>query len=587
MTWALDSAAPAYATHNVSSTTWNPFTINVGDGRILFVAVTVAQSPNVTFTLDKPGGETNDWTYLARFEPTGPGSSQHTRLFAIKTTMVWNHALTVTFSGAKVAKIANWVAFTGGSVVPRYEVDNDAGDVFLQPLNGPIPFPTTTGSGGGYADSETWAGQSEGRAGDLFIGFQTTGSGTTPPTLDPDTTNGSWVNAGNAAAAAVAGENIAMRMSYKIITGRGTQVLNSSPAANPIGGAIVIPEETFHVITQGGDIDSSTADPAWFFRTSASLGDVLRVPMKALDLLVGGTMHKNYNATITTPPGYTRQGTGKTDGTIAGTSTQVNAFIREADGSEGAKIVVGLGVGLGDGSMLRLRRGEDEGASSWITQTVFGADTTLTGTTIAITADAPLDLEPGDKVLYFLSLNNHDAATSVIISLPGMTFTQYDLAYNGFITDPDGGIQVGYCEVDAGSGSVTPGLTANYNSGGSAAPAAFVRVRSIFNPDDPIITDCEGAETSITITWTPGAIPPNYYEVVIDGGTPLNVGTDLSHEFTGLDPNTPHTFQVRGCTDGVCSDWSLADCQTCPTAPTGLTVINPTSTSLELCWEPT
>lgn len=574
--WVKVDEAPVYATDNASSTSWNPWTLNVAAGLIIFVNITVSQTPGTTMPApSKPGGETNNWVELSSHDPAAGGAGERSRLWGIQTTVAWNHALTFTFGTAKESKVANYTVFSGGSLLPRLSPSDAARKT--------LPWASA-------ASSIAFTSQSEAREGDLVIGYQTNGSPV--DTLDGDATNGVWVDAGNAAGGVVLlPEDIALRMSYKIATGRGTQTLNGTET---VGAVVLCPREAAHVITEGGDIDSGTAHPAWLFRTADAGSGPNYAAMTAAELLLGGTMHKQYNTPISTPAGYTKYGAGRTDGTTVNVSTQVNAFSKVSTLADGPKVVVTTTGGLGAGSMVRTR-GAVGALSTWETEAVFGADSTVAGTTVDITADGPLTVRPGDKLVWFLSLNNHDPATSAVTigGLTGCTFTAYEVDFHFFTTDPDGTIQVGYVEIDATPGdapvSVTPTLTTTYNSGASAAPAAFVRVRYLMPaPDEPFNLECgEASATSLEFTWdTPGGdFEPTYYEVHIDGEAETNVGLVNGHEFTGLDPNTTHELFVRACNESQCGDWVSIMCTTCPDAPINLTATDIEETTFTFCWE--
>lgn len=77
-------------------------------------------------------------------------------------------------------------------------------------------------------------------------------------------------------------------------------------------------------------------------------------------------------------------------------------------------------------------------------------------------------------------------------------------------------------------------------------------------PDAPTgLHVIDKTSTTIEVGWTaPDAgATPDGYEVRIDGGAPIDVGDTLSYEFTGLNPSTEYTIEVRAYNDNGSSAW--------------------------------
>jgi len=68
-----------------------------------------------------------------------------------------------------------------------------------------------------------------------------------------------------------------------------------------------------------------------------------------------------------------------------------------------------------------------------------------------------------------------------------------------------------------------------------------------------------GTDTTLTFTWDPSyqGDEPEGYEVRIDGGTAIDVGTDLFYEFTGLTESTHYLLEVRAYNDAGTTAWSV------------------------------
>lgn len=127
----------------------------------------------------------------------------------------------------------------------------------------------------------------------------------------------------------------------------------------------------------------------------------------------------------------------------------------------------------------------------------------------------------------------------------------------------------------------------------SESTANMVAARVVFArpiPDEPENLTETHDQTSIHLFWEPpsAGIAPLYYEVRIDGGTPVNVGLDEDYEWTGLTPDTEYDLEVRSVVDGP-SSWELLTVETDPIVPPGVPT-NVAEThdhiSITLTWDP-
>lgn len=578
MPWVEIAKAAAPATTITLGPTWAPFAADpidaVGGEQQVFLAVAALNGGlnTPTFSIDVPPGETATWQRItqARGNSTS-GVRGRGDIFAIIPTIDWNNfSPTITIASAPAAANppgwADWLVMEGGSITPR------ALDTWVPYLNG---------GAGESPPSHTISGSGQPRAGDLCIGFSTNRAAAIPA-LDPDITNGSWVSVG--AADTGGATAIQARLQYKIVTARGDQTLDPANAQNTVMGCLIA-QEDFTVSQQGGDIDPVSADPRWLFSTAT-------VPVAPNDYIYGACCFKRWDATSTTPAGYTKDetlasGTVNSGGSQTG-SVRGEAFHKVADGSEGANVVVGLTgvVTLGVGALIRLKTRWTSAQATWLTDSCVGADTDMTGTAIAVTASSSIDCRPGDRIFWSLSVVPNGLPTSIVPSFPGLTGVNYQIQTASTITDPDARIVSGYFEVDTGSGATTPSLTAvSPVSGISQAVVTFTRVRSVIIPLPPIITDCDSpAEDQLTFTWVDGGFDAERYEVRIDGGAWSSVGLLLTHTFTGLAEGSTHTLEVRACNEGGCSAADSVACTTLSGVPTNL-VVTPTDTTLELCFD--
>ncbi|MYD38633.1 MAG: hypothetical protein F4W97_07450, partial [Chloroflexi bacterium] len=92
---------------------------------------------------------------------------------------------------------------------------------------------------------------------------------------------------------------------------------------------------------------------------------------------------------------------------------------------------------------------------------------------------------------------------------------------------------------------------------------------------------------SLTLTWTASATSSvTAYEVTTDGGaTWVDSGSDTSHSFTGLNPDTNYRLSVRAKSGSdVSCPADPTTVRTLSTAPTGLNASGITQTAITLTW---
>lgn len=239
--------------------------------------------------------------------------------------------------------------------------------------------------------------------------------------------------------------------------------------------------DAFAVTQEGGAIDAGTAHAKLTFGMPGLSVDAIRQN----DLFLAGAMYKDYTGTVTTPAGWTPDGS-KTSGTTPSNgnpgqgSVGLKTFTRVASGAETDLVFGGSHIGVG--KVLRLRAPST--STTWDVQTVTGADSTPGDSSTTATADVALDVVPGDKVYFMVaSPSSQDVITGISVSIPGCTVSSVKtFTLNTFTTDPDGGIYSGYVTVLTGSPTGPPTLTGAGFATISVASVAFMRVRAISAP---------------------------------------------------------------------------------------------------------
>ena len=181
-------------------------------------------SKPVLSSISKAAGETNNWVFLgaARSTSTTAGALSAGEMWAIKTTVPWPNAtsLTFTWDTSITMKAENIVEFSGVEATLRSTVSSQysAGTT-----------PATVVSGGATPPV----------VGDLALGFTFHSNSATPPGGDTDTIGGAWVaNVTVGSSGGSGATNNSGLLQHKIVTTTNQQTL-SAPTTNAGNGAVV------------------------------------------------------------------------------------------------------------------------------------------------------------------------------------------------------------------------------------------------------------------------------------------------------------------------------------------------------------
>ena len=586
MAWNEVAAASAWAEDNTSSP-WVPSfdPIDAGEGQIVFVAL-LGNNNGIgppTFALDKPSGETGDWVWLARI--IGGSTSNTATAGSIFGIIVekpggWSaFSPTVTITSQLTPPgplLGNWAVWEGGSLLPRWIVGH--GLLFPPqwiPANNanPTESQTTATLDSYYQPRGPQVGPPVTHGADLAIGMASVRTGTVP-TQDPDTTNGPWLDVGDSAGGLVivgGTEDIAARMATKVPTATSNQTLDMVTANKSVLVALCS-QEVISVVQQRVAL-TGTLLPRLTLDTASLAVDPGDIILAAAAQKAAGTQ------TIDDPAGYTPD-RNKVSGVDAVQSTRMETFHKIADGTEPntTDLTIGAGSTPGIGGIVRLRAASP-------TLSVDIQSTIAAGAIAApLVADQTLDLRPGDVLVYMTS--SFRTLNTPTFTLTGITFRQYPLTGLGTSGGTDIRMEAGFLEIDTGTATVTPSVTITSGSGSTQAVVGMWRIRPTFAPFSPIDLTCvTPTGDSLTFEWTFGGGPAvDGYEVRIDGGAAVDVGTDTDHTFTGLTEGSTHTLEVRAYNEDGFSDWSSIECTTLSGVPTDLNVFTCTGVSLELCY---
>lgn len=105
-------------------------------------------------------------------------------------------------------------------------------------------------------------------------------------------------------------------------------------------------------------------------------------------------------------------------------------------------------------------------------------------------------------------------------------------------------------------------------------------------PNTPTGLTADPDCTAIDLDWTASTGSPTGYEVRVNGGAATDVGNVLTHNFTGLTPDTAYTLEVRAYNGGGFSAWAsiMSTTDGPPDDPTGLDATT-TTTTATLTWD--
>lgn len=119
------------------------------------------------------------------------------------------------------------------------------------------------------------------------------------------------------------------------------------------------------------------------------------------------------------------------------------------------------------------------------------------------------------------------------------------------------------------SGWSTPPLSINTLPNPPVAPSDITATPSI---------------NSMVLAWE-GVSGATGYEISIDNGEPINCGTSLSYNNTGLNPNTLHTYRIRALNISGSSAWSVPIAKyTLANPPNSGTISAVTNNSVSASW---
>lgn len=156
----------------------------------------------------------------------------------------------------------------------------------------------------------------------------------------------------------------------------------------------------------------------------------------------------------------------------------------------------------------------------------------------------------------------------------GLTFsgvTEQDENASGSGNNICGVVVSGLVATGAASGGPTVTFTATAGSANSYGPALILGFRELAPPGVP--TSLVGTPSIYTaeLDWSAPVSggSPSSYEVRIDGGAATDVGLVLTHTFTGLDPLTTYTLEVRAKNASGSSAWASVSVDTLEAPPPG------------------
>lgn len=206
----------------------------------------------------------------------------------------------------------------------------------------------------------------------------------------------------------------------------------------------------------------------------------------------------------------------------------------------------------------RVRAKNASGDSAW--------SSTVTATTIL---SVPTNLKLTNRSTSAISVS-WDAVTGA---------TGYDVSFSGVVADTDA--NTSYTKQNLSPGTccvIKVRAKCAYGTGEWCTPiTAYTKL------DVPSGLSASATNSSITVNWNPvsGA---NGYEIIIDGGSAISLGSATSYLHTGLLSSSTHTYKVRAMTASNSSDWTNPiSKKTLPAAPTNLTA-SKTNTTITLAW---
>lgn len=228
-------------------------------------------------------------------------------------------------------------------------------------------------------------------------------------------------------------------------------------------------------LATGITASSDTATPF------ANLSYTLPASTQTGDLLIAFYGGKPFGTVPSTPTDYTARSGGANGSTGMGAGTgsvYAVAFTKTHDGSESNPAsTFSAQYSPGIRAMLAVR---DSESATWAVTSCKGSDATATSTTYSATGDATLDFVPGDVVVVSLVHNDDSSGDSSFgLSIPGCTIQNLTKRLTGTLTTGtgnDGRMYVITAEIETGTASGAPVVTATTGSGDSDGQSVFLRL---------------------------------------------------------------------------------------------------------------
>lgn len=247
---------------------------------------------------------------------------------------------------------------------------------------------------------------------------------------------------------------------------------------------------------------------------------------------------------------------------------RISGFVREVDGTELGSYAFGAAGNVAQGQAFLVTKGAGSGA--WDIAMAGGLD--VTGGNPWSVTTSPIDLKAEDLVIVG-SVTPADTysggpTAGAIFSAEAVTEDSLTFGAATEISEPntssgqDLGAFMFRAAVTAGAdATATPTVTATVTGDSLAREyGATMLVRFRLVPVAPGIPTAVVATPDTYTAVLDWAVPatggaPDGYRVRVDGGGSTDVGNVLTHEFTGLDPETAYTLSVQAYNAGGSSAW--------------------------------
>lgn len=128
----------------------------------------------------------------------------------------------------------------------------------------------------------------------------------------------------------------------------------------------------------------------------------------------------------------------------------------------------------------------------------------------------------------------------------------------GSITDVGASLTHTFTSLTDDTTYSSPGAEVRAYSASGTSSWATLSFTTLGPPDPPEDLAVDPGFFTALLSWSAptGGDPVEGYEVRLDGGSIIDVGTDLSYEFTGLDAATAYTLEVRSYNEAGTSSWA-------------------------------